>query len=84
MLPEDVRSRQWMPDATENSKGEWQATEHLGVAYTEILPVTVAAIQEQQQQIETLKAENQSLKQQYSNLEQRLKTLEQLLTGARR
>jgi hypothetical protein len=37
-------------------------TEYLGVRYQELIPVLVKAIQEQQTQIESIKAENGTLK----------------------
>lgn len=61
VLPEVVRSREWEAADEKNGAGEWKNSERLGVAYSEIIPVAVAAIQEQQAQIEALKAENEAI-----------------------
>ena len=62
VLPEVVRSREWVVTDAEKGTGEWQPAARLGVAYSEIIPVLVAAMQEQQAQIEALKAEIGTLK----------------------
>ncbi len=62
VLPEVVRSQEWFTTNEQTGEGKWHPTAHLGVAYSEIIPVAVAAIQEQQKQIEALKAELEALK----------------------
>jgi Chaperone of endosialidase len=62
VIPEVVRDREWVYDSDDRSTGHWQPAAKLGVAYSEIIPVTVAAIQEQQQEIDALKAEIEALK----------------------
>ncbi|MBN8680210.1 MAG: tail fiber domain-containing protein [Chitinophagales bacterium] len=68
VLKEVVRTEELVSDAV-TKQDSWRPTTRLGVAYTEIIPVTVKAIQEQQQiitdqakEIEVLKAELASLK----------------------
>ncbi|MBL7809605.1 MAG: tail fiber domain-containing protein [Saprospiraceae bacterium] len=68
VLKEVVRTEELVNDAA-TKQDSWRPTTRLGVAYTEIIPVTVKAIQEQQQiitdqakEIEDLKAELASLK----------------------
>jgi Chaperone of endosialidase len=62
VLPEVVRDKEWVITDAATNAGEWKPLETLGVAYNEMIPVTVAAIQEQQAQIQALKAELESLK----------------------
>lgn len=52
VLPEVVQDREWVAGGDEPDGGAWQPAERLGVAYTEIIPVVVAAMQEQQRLIE--------------------------------
>lgn len=61
VLPEVVQTHSWVPA---NEKGDYREVknEHLGVNYSDIIPVTVKAIQEQQVQIEDLKKEIAELK----------------------
>jgi hypothetical protein len=61
VLPEVVQTHSWVPA---NEKGDYKEikNEHLGVNYSDIIPVTVKAIQEQQVQIEELKREIEELK----------------------
>lgn len=84
-LPEVVRDREWVVTDAEKGTGEWKPTERLGVAYNEIIPVAVAAIQEQQAQIEALKAANERLKtrlqQKDAALEARLQRLERMIAA---
>jgi predicted RNase H-like nuclease (RuvC/YqgF family) len=51
----------------------------LGVAYSEIIPVTVSAIQEQQQQIQILQSENMAQQGQIDALKAELETLKRLI-----
>ena len=60
ILKEVVRTEEIVSDPT-TKQDSWKATERLGVAYTEIIPVAVKAIQEQQQIIEAQKLEIKNL-----------------------
>jgi len=61
ILPEVVQTHSWVP-VNENGDYKEVKNEHLGVNYSDIIPVTVKAIQEQQAQIEELKKEIDELK----------------------
>ena len=61
VLPEVVQTHSWVP-ANENGDYKEVKNEYLGVNYSDIIPVTVKAIQEQQTQIEELKKEIEELK----------------------
>ena len=61
VLPEVVQTHSWVP-ANENGDYKQIKNEHLGVNYSDIIPVTVKAIQEQQVQIDELKSEIKELK----------------------
>ncbi|HOY07875.1 MAG TPA: tail fiber domain-containing protein [Saprospiraceae bacterium] len=68
VIPEVVRDKEWVYEKEDRSTGHWQPAAKLGVAYSEIIPVTVAAIQEQQKQIEALRAEIENLKKQMETI----------------
>lgn len=53
-----------------------------GLNYQGLIPVTVAAVQEQQKKIETLNTENESLKKRLEDLEARISKLAEQLPGA--
>jgi|694.fasta_scaffold14851_8 hypothetical protein len=57
VLPNVVQTHSWVPA---NEEGDFKhiKNENLGVAYSDIIPVVVKAIQEQQTQIEELKKQN--------------------------
>ncbi len=57
VIPEVVRDKEWVYDTEDRSSGHWKPSSTLGVAYSEIIPVAVAAIQEQQKQIDALRTE---------------------------
>lgn len=76
VLPEVVRDREWQVTDLEKGTGAWKATERLGVAYVEIIPVTVAAIQEQQQIIEEQAMKIKVLEAINKHFEARLQALE--------
>lgn len=63
VIPEVVRDKEWVYDNNDRTTGKWQPAAKLGVAYSEIIPVAVSAIQEQQKEIDALKAEVELLKQ---------------------
>jgi Chaperone of endosialidase len=68
VIPEVVRDKEWVYETEDRATGHWQPAAKLGVAYSEIIPVTVAAIQEQQKQIEAMRAELDALKKQIEAL----------------
>lgn len=72
VLPEVVETHSWYPK-DEEGNFERKQNENLGVRYAEITPVIVKAIQEQQEQIESLKVTVEELKKQNEML---LKLLE--------
>ncbi len=61
ILPEVVQTHSWVP-VNENGDYKEVKNEHLGVNYSDIIPVTVKAIQEQQAQIDELRNEIALLK----------------------
>jgi hypothetical protein len=61
ILPETVNTHSWVA-ADEEGNYKRIENENLGVFYSDIIPVTVKAIQEQQAQIEELKKEIEELK----------------------
>jgi hypothetical protein len=63
VLPEVVETHSWYPK-DEQGNFERKQNENLGVRYAEITPVIVKAIQEQQEQIESLKVTVEELKKQ--------------------
>ncbi|MEZ4858622.1 MAG: tail fiber domain-containing protein [Flavobacteriaceae bacterium] len=63
ILPEVVVDKEWKSLDNKENK-EWVATERLGVNYSEIIPVLVKAIQEQQVQIEALQNQIKALEKQ--------------------
>lgn len=78
VLKEVVRTEEIVNDAN-TKQDRWVATERLGVAYTEIIPVAVKAIQEQQQIIEVQKREIESMKLEFSALKADLETLKAMI-----
>lgn len=61
VLPEVVQTHSWVA-ADEEGNYKRVENKNLGVYYSDIIPITVKAIQEQQEQIEDLKAEIKFLK----------------------
>lgn len=61
VIPEVVLDHEWIQDE-ETQNWEKQEAERLGVFYSDLIPVLIKAIQEQQDQIEDLKKEIQNLK----------------------
>ncbi len=61
VLPETVNTHSWVA-ADEEGNFKRIENKNLGVFYSDIIPVTVKAIQEQQEQIEELKSEISELK----------------------
>jgi endosialidase-like protein len=65
VLPEVVQTHDWkITDEANPDTFEYVQNDKLGVMYTQIIPVTVKAIQEQQTQIEELKKAVEELKKQ--------------------
>lgn len=60
IIPEVVKSNDWKK--SENGNYTYTPNSVLGVMYTDIIPVTVKAIQEQQKQIENLESQIKELK----------------------
>jgi hypothetical protein len=65
-LPHVVVDHEWV-EIPDTGQKEWVKTEHLGVNYSELIPILTKAIQEQQQQIEALQAEVSQLKELVQN-----------------
>jgi predicted RNase H-like nuclease (RuvC/YqgF family) len=61
-------------EATDD-KTEMQASDKLGIFYSDIIPVAVKAIQEQQKQLEELKLENNTLKEKNEQLQKDIETI---------
>lgn len=55
VLPEIVKDEEWRPNE-ETGKREPVAADRLGILYSDLIPVLIRAVQEQQAEIETLKA----------------------------
>jgi len=62
VLPEVVKTHDWKVVDEKTKQVEYKENNMYGVMYSDIVPVTVKAIQEQQEQIETLKSEVSELK----------------------
>lgn len=62
IIPEVVVDKEWVYTKEDRASGQWQPVANLGVMYSDLIPVTVSAIQEQQKQIQALKAEIEELK----------------------
>ena len=72
IIPEVVQTHSW---TTSDEEGNYRRIKNdkLGVYYSDIIPVTVKAIQEQQEQIEDLKSEVDDLKKQIQELKDLIK-----------
>lgn len=78
ILKEVVRTEEIVSDPT-TKQDSWAATTRLGVAYTEIIPVAVKAIQEQQVIIEAQKQEMDALKSEMAALRTSMEELKALV-----
>jgi len=79
VLPEVVKTHELVTVDEETGREELRPVGNLGVYYSDIIPVTVKAIQELKNEVDILKIENKELKQQLSiikQLEQRLNDIE--------
>lgn len=74
VIPEVIVTKDWYADGEKPEKGI-QETEakRLGISYSELIPVTIKAIQEQQTQIDALKETNNNLKAQIEKMEREKK-----------
>lgn len=69
-----------LKEASQNAGADATAeTDRLGIYYSDIIPVTVKAIQEQQAEIELIKKENDALKQKNAQLEKDLLLIKEKL-----
>ncbi|MCC7464905.1 MAG: tail fiber domain-containing protein [Saprospiraceae bacterium] len=78
VLKEVVRTEELVSDAV-TKQDSWRPTTRLGVAYTEIIPVTVKAIQEQQQIIEKQQKEINDLKAELESLKNDVQAIKAML-----
>jgi len=68
VIPEVVKTFQWKEYEENPGVLVKKQSEYLSVNYSEIIPVTIKAIQEQQLRIEAIKKENENIKQLIENL----------------
>lgn len=66
IIPQAVVDHEWVENP-ETGKREWIPTANLGVNYSELIPVLVKAIQEQQAMIEQLQEENRRIRELIAN-----------------
>lgn len=63
IIPEAIVTKDWFIDGEHPEKGLQEIeAERLGISYSEIIPVMIKAIQEQQENIDKIKETNQKLK----------------------
>ena len=83
ILPEIVKEKEWLP-ISEDKPEEYHLVEmpRLGMSYTEMIPVLVKAIQEQQSQIkkqeETIESQKNQIKKQEESIDSQKKELQYL------
>ncbi|MDK2771944.1 MAG: tail fiber domain-containing protein [Flavobacterium sp.] len=64
VIPDVIVDKAWYVDGEHPENGLQQVeAERLGISYSELIPVTIKAIQEQQNEIDELKKKNEQLKQ---------------------
>ncbi|WP_375238114.1 hypothetical protein [Aurantibacter sp.] len=68
VLPEAVKTSDWVSLDESGNKTHIVYNKPSGIKFTQIIPVTVKAIQEQQEQVEDLKSEVEELKKQIQEL----------------
>lgn len=83
VLKEVVRTEEIVSDPT-TKQDRWATTTRLGVAYTEIIPVTVKAIQEQQQIIEAQKQDIKNLQNDLASLKADMAALKALVEASKK
>ncbi len=81
VLKEVVRTEELVTDPA-TGKDIWSPTERLGVAYTEIIPVAVKAIQEQQSVIAAQQQEIKDLRSQLAEMRTGLAEVKAMVQGA--
>lgn len=70
IIPDVILNKQWLVDGKHPEKGLQQIeAERLGISYSELIPVTIKAIQEQQQEIDNIKTTNEALEKLIEKLE---------------
>ena len=70
IIPDVILDKQWYVDGENPEKGLQQLDAYrLGISYSELIPVTIKAIQEQQHEINEIKATNTSLEKLIKQLE---------------
>lgn len=70
IIPDVILDKQWYVDGENPEKGLQQLdADRLGISYSELIPVTIKAIQEQQHEINEIKATNASLEKLIKQLE---------------
>lgn len=63
VIPEAIVTKDWFVDGENTEKGLQEIeARRLGISYSELIPVTIKAIQEQQIKIDALKKKNEKLK----------------------
>ena len=72
VLPEAVKTSDWVSLDETGDKTHVVYNKPSGIKFTQIIPVTVKAIQEQQTQIENLNSEVQSLKTELAQIKELL------------
>lgn len=71
IIPDVILDKQWYVDGENPDKGLQQLeAERLGISYSELIPVTIKAIQEQQHEIDNIKQTNKQLELLIEKLEQ--------------
>ena len=84
VIPEVVRTKEWVWDGEDRKNGHWQPMAKLGVAYSEIIPVAVSAIQQQQAQVEALTSSLEVQQQQIELLKAELAQLKSMLAEGKK
>lgn len=72
VIPDVIVDKEWYVDGENPESGLQQIeAERLGISYSELIPVTIKAIQEQQNEIVELKKKNEQLKQLITKLKKK-------------
>ncbi len=83
ILKEVVRTEEIVSDPS-TKQDHWATTQRLGVAYTEIIPVAVKAIQEQQQIIEAQKQALEAMKSEMAAMKTDVAALKAMVEAAKK
>jgi hypothetical protein len=81
VLPEVVKTHDWKITDEKTKTYQYKENEVMGVMYSDIIPVTVKAIQEQQAEIEALKKTSEELKKAVEELKKQNELLLRLING---